>query len=219
MGRKTLAMVWLIFVAVACGNDETGNDGPLAALVRETPISGPFTEFDIGDAVELIPGVDLIIDDVSWQLSISRFFPNPLFSAGSLDQLGRKQPAEQTRVSRSPRGDGDWYMIVAYTVVNGSRESIDPSPLPGLIYVMDDEGRRVDARHFNPDAPLPVYGEEDHLFDTPTLGALAPGRSGSGLLVFEAQAASDLNFLSDIVGFTMDLPAHLSPEFLGSIKK
>jgi hypothetical protein len=209
-------MGMLIFAVTACvgSNDQ----GLLGTLAKETPVSGAFTEFKIGDAMELVPDLHMVIDDISWQHTISRPVPSPAFSDLALESLGRGKP-QPLFIDRSPRGDGDWYMVVAYTLVNKTLEQINPSPLPELIYVADDNGRISIARHFNPDAPVPVYDNDDHLFDTPILGSIEPAQSGSGLLVFEARAASDLVFRIDVVGITMKLPAHLSPEFLSSSPK
>lgn len=206
------AIAVVVFAVVACGGRE---EGPLETLVRETPIPGPISEFDFGESVELVSGVDLIIDDVSWQLSISRVAPGPAYSPELIDRLGGRSTTP-IRYTRSPQVDGDLFMIVAYKVINGSQESIDPSLIPALIHVENDSGRRSIARHFNPDAPLPFYGTQDTLFDVPTLGRLDPGQTGNGLLVFETRPAPDLIFRSDIVGFTMEIPVLLSLESLSS---
>lgn len=216
MARKIVALGMLIFAVTACAG--SNDQGLLGTLAKETPASGAFTEFKIGDAMELAPNLDMVVDGISWQHTISRPLPSPAFSDRALEALGRGRPPP-IRVNRSPRGDGDWYLVLAYTLINSTLKGIDPSPLPELIYVEDDNGRISIARHFNPDAPVPVYDNDDHLFDTPTLDSIESAHSGSGLLVFEARPASDLVFRIDVVGITINLPASLSPEILSSTRK
>ena len=175
-------------MAVACGGGPSEEEEALAALEAlfgDSAISVETREVrgaNLGSAIDLVAdGATVTFDDMFWVDSIE------LETSGDFV------------LTYTP---DDRYLLVPFTIVNGSDSDIDPDDVHGAVGLEDGLGRQ--------NSGVTLLGIEDHserLWGVVISNIVRAGNTGRGIMAFDHDPrAPDLQLRSDRLGFTIDIP-------------